>query len=133
VLPSSSPDRISGEALESKPKHATLITELVTLRDHLAAARTAAGYVGAKNAPSRDHGQLIDGSLSLDSCRGGWVRGDSSLGPSTDSCAATKTSAWFLSPARKADVTSYPSCQRDVPDSRSLQRAVLVPSAGKHF
>src|SRR6202022_1014236 len=38
--------------------------------------------------------------------------------PTADSCTAAKTSAWRLPPARKADVAFYPSCQRDVPESR---------------
>src|SRR5215470_4382562 len=49
----------------------------------------------------------------------------------THALQQNKTSAWSLSPARKADVTSYPSCQWDVPDSRSLQWAASVPSAGE--
>ena len=35
-----------------------------------------------------------------------------------------------LPPAHEADVAFYPSCQRDVPNSRSLQWAARVPTAG---
>jgi hypothetical protein len=38
----------------------------------------------AKIVPSRDHVQLIDGGLPLDSCRVGWIGGDGSLGPIRD-------------------------------------------------
>jgi hypothetical protein len=66
---------------------------------------------------------------TFDSCRGDPIEGRATNGL----MRCNKTSAWSLSPARKADVTSYPSCQRDVLDSRSLQWAALVLSAGEHF
>jgi hypothetical protein len=37
-------------------------------------------WVGAKIAPSRDHGHFIDGSLSLDSFRVGWMPVTTALG-----------------------------------------------------
>jgi hypothetical protein len=40
--------------------------------------------IAAKIVPSRDRGHFIDGSLSLDRCRVGWIGGDGSLGPNTE-------------------------------------------------
>src|SRR6476620_2206687 len=46
--------------------------------------------------------------------------------PRTDSCAATKTSAWPLPPAREAHVAYYPSCQRNVPKSTSTMEISMM-------
>jgi hypothetical protein len=42
-------------------------------------------WVGTKIVPSRDHGHFIDGSLSLDSFRVGWMPVTTALGHSTKS------------------------------------------------
>jgi hypothetical protein len=44
---------------------------------------------------------------------------------------ATKTSAWPLSPARKADVAFYPSCQWGVPKSPIIAMG-STSAVGRH-
>src|SRR5258708_37738693 len=57
----------------------------------------------------------VYGSSSSDSCRSSRMPATAESGHQRTHALQQKTSAWSLSPARKADVTSYPSCQWDVP------------------
>jgi hypothetical protein len=77
----------------------------------------------AKIAPSRDHGHLIDGSLSLECCPvGGWA--------TTAALGHGRTHIAFANEGCR--VILFWSCQRDVPMPCNLT-AALMPTAGEHF